>query len=95
MGKSKDLSSDVKIIIIRNYEATQTPYLFIIIIIITRKKKSGKTPHIFAKIYLYDAVGSLWGRSQVSLFFASVVSSVKGHFCKYGVCVFQNFELSF
>jgi hypothetical protein len=41
--------------------------------------------HIFAKTCLYDAVGSLtvmpsllpyglWGRSQVSLFFASVVS---------------------
>jgi hypothetical protein len=44
-----------------------------------------KNPHIFVESYLYEAGGSLpvmpsllphvlWGRSQVSLFFASVVS---------------------
>jgi len=48
------------------------------------KIKNVKKPHIFAKTCLYDTVGSLpvmpsllphglWGRSQVSLFFASVV----------------------
>jgi hypothetical protein len=49
------------------------------------KKKNVKKNHIFAKSCPYDAVGSLpvmpsilsngfWGRSQVSLFFASVMS---------------------
>jgi hypothetical protein len=52
---------------------------------ILKKKKMWKKKHIFAKTCLYDAVGSLpvmpsllphglWGRSQVSLIFASVLS---------------------